>query len=82
MDKINTSDDIYFILCLPCGRASAKCRTINVTWSDYFNMLYNIVLFFNVSTYKHVSRNHLDREELVQKTILKFKNYLVVVILD
>lgn len=45
-------------------------------------MFYNIVLLFNVSTYKHVSRNHLDREEVVWKTILKFKKYLVVVTFD
>lgn len=82
MDKINTSGDIYFTLCLPCGRANAKCRAINITWSGYFDMFYNIVLLFNVSTYKHVSRNHLDREKVVRKTLLKFKKYLVVVIFD
>ena len=45
-------------------------------------MVYNIVLLFNVSTYKHVSRNHLDKEEIVWKAILKFKKYLVVVTFD
>lgn len=82
MDKINTSDEIYFMLHLPCGRANAKCRAINIIWSGCLNMFYNIVLLFNVSTYKHVSRNHLDREEVVWKTILKFKKYLVVVTFD
>lgn len=69
-DKINTSDNIYFMLCFPCGRASAKCRVIYITWSGYFNMLYSIVLLFNVSTYKHISRNHLDRENVVRKTVI------------
>lgn len=31
MDKINTSDDIYFMLYLPCGRDNTKCGVINLT---------------------------------------------------
>lgn len=69
-DKINIFDNIYFMLCFLCGRVSVKCRVIYIIWFGYFNMLYSIVLLFNVFIYKYISRNYLDRENVVRKIVI------------